>query len=80
MSMQQQARAPDEVFGGTLPHNIEAEQCLLGALLLNNDALTTIDSPSFSISRERKENGECRHHPHCEMSQLNSLTDLRATS
>src|SRR5438128_10875397 len=26
------------IFGGASPHNIEAEQCLLGAILINNEA------------------------------------------
>ncbi|PZQ51662.1 MAG: replicative DNA helicase [Rhodovulum sulfidophilum] len=29
--------APEEISGITLPHNVEAEQALLGALLVNND-------------------------------------------
>ena len=29
--------APEELSGTTLPHNVEAEQALLGALLVNND-------------------------------------------
>jgi hypothetical protein len=35
--------AVNEIFGGPLPHNIEAEQCLLGAILTNNKALAVVD-------------------------------------
>jgi hypothetical protein len=29
-------------FGGSEPHNIEAEQCLLGAILINNEAFAAV--------------------------------------
>jgi replicative DNA helicase len=34
--------AVDDIFGGALPHNIEAEQCLIGAIFNNNDAFAAI--------------------------------------
>jgi replicative DNA helicase len=33
----------NDPFGGALPHNIEAEECLLGAILNNNDAFGRIE-------------------------------------
>jgi replicative DNA helicase len=36
--------AVHEIFGGPLPHNIEAEQCLLGAILNNNEASAAVES------------------------------------
>ena len=30
------------IFGGAPPHNIEAEQCLLGAILINNQAYAVV--------------------------------------
>src|ERR1700730_6209415 len=34
--------AVDDIFGGALPHNIEAEQCLIGAIFINKDAFAAI--------------------------------------
>jgi replicative DNA helicase len=31
-------------FGAIQPHNIEAEQCLLGAILINNEAFAAVDA------------------------------------
>jgi replicative DNA helicase len=42
MTAQPHATATD-AFGGYLPHNIEAEQCLLGAIFVNNDTFIAID-------------------------------------
>jgi replicative DNA helicase len=44
MNIHQHARAVDDIFGGPLPHNIEAEQCLLGAIFINNEAFTAVDA------------------------------------
>jgi len=32
----------ESIFSGALPHNIEAEQCLIGAIFINNDAFAAI--------------------------------------
>jgi replicative DNA helicase len=32
----------DHIFSGALPHSIEAEQCLIGAIFINNDAFAAI--------------------------------------
>jgi hypothetical protein len=40
----QQRYRINDPFGGALPHNIEAEQCLLGAILINNEAFGAIGS------------------------------------
>jgi uncharacterized protein YerC len=37
-----QQRAEDSVFAGCFPHNIEAEQSLLGAILINNQAYSLV--------------------------------------
>jgi DnaB helicase-like protein/AAA domain-containing protein/Homeodomain-like domain-containing protein len=44
VNIHQHARAVDEIFGGPLPHNIEAEQCLLGAIFINNKAFAAVDA------------------------------------
>jgi replicative DNA helicase len=38
LNTQQRATVGESIFGGAPPHNIEAEQCLLGAILINNEA------------------------------------------
>ena len=38
------SQAPEEVESNLQPHNIEAEQALLGALLVNNDVYDKIAS------------------------------------
>jgi hypothetical protein len=43
-NIQQRPRAVHDIFGGALPHNIEAEQCLLGAILINNEAFAAVDA------------------------------------
>jgi replicative DNA helicase len=40
LNTQQRATLGEGIFGGAPPHNIEAEQCLLGAILINNEAFT----------------------------------------
>jgi hypothetical protein len=48
-SSQQHAKASNDPFGGALPHNIEAEQCLLGAILRPRMlAATSAASPMVS--------------------------------
>jgi RecA-family ATPase len=44
MNIHQHARAIDNILGGPLPHNIEAEQCLLGAIFINNKAFFAVDA------------------------------------
>src|SRR5262245_42077267 len=34
----------EDAFGAIQPHNIEAEQCLLGAILINNEAFAAVDA------------------------------------
>jgi hypothetical protein len=36
--------AIDDIFLGAPPHNIEAEQCLLGAIFINNEAFAAVDT------------------------------------
>src|SRR5262249_40163284 len=43
MNIHQRTMAYNEVFGGTRPHNIEAEQSLLGAIFINNKAFAAVD-------------------------------------
>jgi replicative DNA helicase len=38
LNTQQRVTIGEGIFGGAPPHNIEAEQCLLGAILINNEA------------------------------------------
>ena len=38
LNTQQRATIGEGIFGGAPPHNIEAEQCLLGAILITNKA------------------------------------------
>jgi replicative DNA helicase len=42
LNTQQRATVGEGIFGGAPPHNIEAEQCLLGAILVNNEVYAVV--------------------------------------
>ena len=78
MNIHKHPTAVDDIFGGALPHNIEAEQCLIGAIFINNDAfaaikgLVTAEDFFEPINREIFNNcgvdphGQTREPPHRE--------------
>jgi len=43
VTIHQHPKSLGGAFGGIQPHNIEAEQCLLGAILINNEAFAPVD-------------------------------------
>src|SRR3984893_7469473 len=54
LNTQQRATVGESIFGGAPPHNIEAEQCLLGAILINNEAYaaaTRLSMQTISLSQ-----------------------------
>jgi hypothetical protein len=44
VNVRQHPIALEDAFAGVRPHNIEAEQCLLGAILINNEAFAAVDT------------------------------------
>ena len=79
MNVQQRPKVIDDSFGGgfPLPHNIEAEQCVLGAILINNEAFAyvnrLIDAEDFFEPINQCIFGICRNLI-CERKLANPIT------
>jgi hypothetical protein len=79
MNVQQRPKVIDDSFGGgfPLPHNIEAEQCVLGAILINNEAFAyvnrLIDAEDFFEPINQYIFGICRNLI-CERKLANPIT------
>ena len=79
MNVQQRPKVIDDSVGGgfPLPHNIEAEQCVLGAILINNEAFAyvnrLIDAEDFFEPINQCIFGICRNLI-CERKLANPIT------